>query len=98
MKCSRVLVPWPTGLNLLTATRVVKRAQAFPCRILIKCGGKLADARSILSILLLTATMGAALEVEASGEDEANAASAIAQIFSADADGGADFVPSVFES
>ena len=35
---------------------------------------KLADARSILSILLLTATMGAALDVEASGEDEANAA------------------------
>ncbi len=90
MKSSRVLVPWPTGLNLLTATRVVKRAQNFPCRILLKCGGKLADARSILSILLLTAAMGAALEVEASGEDEANAASAIAQIFSAEDDGVAD--------
>lgn len=77
-------MPWPTGLNLLTATRVVKRAQNFPCRILIKCGGKLADARSILSILLLTAAMGAALEVEASGEGEGDAASAIAQIFSAD--------------
>jgi phosphotransferase system HPr (HPr) family protein len=82
MKSSRVIVPWPTGLNLLAATRVVRLAQNFPCRILIKCGGKLADARSILSILLLTATMGAALDVEASGEDEANAASAIAQIFS----------------
>lgn len=90
MKSSRVLVPWPTGLNLLAATRVVRRAQKFPCRILLKCGGKLADARSILSILLLTATMGAALEVEASGEGEADAASAIAQIFSAeDEDGGA---------
>ena len=89
MKCFQVSVPWPTGLNLLTATRVVKRAQNFPCRILIKCGGKLADARSILSILLLTAAMGAALEVEASGEGEADAADAIAQIFSTDDDGGA---------
>ena len=74
----------------MTATRVVKRAQNYPCRILLKCGGKLADARSILSILLLTAARGAALEVEASGEDEANAASAIAQIFAAEDDGGAD--------
>ena len=90
MKCSRVFVPWPTGLTLLTATRVVRRAQNFPCRILLKCGDKLADARNILSILLLTATMGAALEVEASGEGEADAASAIAQIFSADDEGGAD--------
>jgi phosphotransferase system HPr (HPr) family protein len=90
MKCFRVSVPWPAGLNLLTATRVVKRAQNFPCQILLRCGGRLADARSILSILLLMAVMGTVVEVEASGEDETAAARDIAQIFSSDEPGTED--------
>ena len=87
MKCSRVFVPWKAGLHLRPAARLVRLAQSFHSTIFLKCGGKLADARSIMSILLLAATMGAALDVEVSGDDEANAATAIAQIFSADDDG-----------
>jgi phosphocarrier protein HPr len=88
MKSSRVLVPWKAGLHLLPATRLVRLAQSFHSTIVLKCGDKLADARSIVSILLLTASMGAALDIEASGDDEANAARAIKQIFAADDDGG----------
>ena len=93
MKCSQVLVPWKAGLHLRPAARLVRLAQSFRSTIFLKCGGKLADARSIVSILLLTATMGAVVDVEATGEDEANAALAIEQIFCAEDDGGEQQVP-----
>ena len=84
MKCSRVFVPWKSGLHLRPAAQLVRLAQSFRSTIFLKCGDKLADARSIVSILLLAAAMGAVVEVEAIGEDEATASTAIAQIFSAD--------------
>jgi len=86
MKCSQVFVPWKAGLHLRPAAKLVRLAQSFHSTIFLKCGDKLADARSIVSILLLTASMGAVVDVEVSGDDEANAATAIAQIFSADDD------------
>jgi phosphotransferase system HPr (HPr) family protein len=63
-------------------------ARTFRSTILLKCGGKLADARSILSVLLLTASMGAVVDIETTGDDETNAAGAMEKIFSADDDGG----------
>jgi phosphotransferase system HPr (HPr) family protein len=88
MKRSQVLVPWNAGLHLRPAARLVRLAQTFHSTILLKCGGKLADARSIISIMLLAAAMNAVIEIEASGADEANAAQAIEQIFASDDDGG----------
>jgi phosphotransferase system HPr (HPr) family protein len=89
MKSARVFVPWKAGLHLRPAAQLVRLAQSFRSTIFLKCGDKLADARSIMSILLLTASLGAVVDVEVSGEDEANAATAIAQIFSTDDDGAA---------
>ena len=76
-------------MHLRPAARLVRLAQTFRSTILLKCGDKLADARSIVSILLLTASMNALIDIEATGDDEANAAQAIEQIFSSDDDGGA---------
>jgi len=81
-------VPWIAGLHLRPAARLVRLAQTFRSTILLKCGGKLADARSIASLLLLTASMNAVVEIEATGEDEAHAAKAMEQIFSSADDGG----------
>ena len=89
MRHSRVVVPWNAGLHLRPAARLVRLAQTFSSTILLKCGGKLADARSIASLLLLTASMNAVIDIEASGDDEAHAAQAIEQIFSSSDDGGA---------
>ncbi len=88
MKRSQVLVRWNAGLHLRPAAKLVRMAQTFHSTILLKCGGKLADARSIVSIMLLAAAMNAVIEIEATGVDEANAAQAIEQIFSSDDDGG----------
>jgi phosphotransferase system HPr-like phosphotransfer protein len=42
----------------------------------------MADIRCILSILSLCATMGTALDVEATGDDERDATCAVEQVFS----------------
>jgi len=86
MKRSQVFVPWREGLHLRPATRLVRMAQQFRSTIILKCSGRLADARSIISVLLLAATMGVAVDVEISGDDEETAAQAIKHIFSFDDD------------
>ena len=71
------------GLHLRTAASLVRLSKRFRSTIFLKCGGKVADLRSILSILSLCATMGTALDVEAIGDDEHDATQAVEQAFSA---------------
>lgn len=81
MKKTSVIVPWDQGLHLKPAARLIHTAKRYRSAILLRAHGKVADARSIIHILLLCATFGTLLEVEISGEDEASAASAIEQLF-----------------
>jgi phosphocarrier protein HPr len=57
-------------------------AARFRSKILCRLEGKVADARSVLSILILCAGLGAVLEIEASGPDEREAIQAIDTFFS----------------
>jgi len=91
MKRSRVVVLWKSGLHLRPAAMLVQAAKDFQSTIYLKCGGKIADLRSILSVIALCATMGTGLDVEAVGDDEQDAVRAIEQIFSSHA--GADATP-----
>ncbi len=80
MKRAQVSIQLKDGLHLRPATRLVKRAMAFQSTIWLKSNEKIANARSILSILLLCATLGTLVELEASGSDEDQALDAIASI------------------
>lgn len=81
MQHARVTVPWREGLHLRYAVKLVKAARGFRSTIFLKCHGKIADLRSIISILALCATMGTTLEVEVDGEDEQDATQSVEQIF-----------------
>lgn len=81
MKRARVVIPWTEGLHLRQAAELVQTGQKFHSAIVLKCEGRIANIRSILSVIALCAAMGAALEVEATGEDEQEATQAIEQIF-----------------
>lgn len=81
MKTVRVQVRRPGGLHLREATRLARLAQAFRSRIHLRLGDRLADARSVLSLLILCASLGVALDVEVSGIDEAEAVQAVSQFF-----------------
>ena len=82
MKRSKVVVGWREGLHLRPAARLVRVAQRFHSSISLTFGGRIADLRSILSVIALCATMGAALDIEVIGEDEQNAIEAVEQAFS----------------
>ncbi len=82
MPKSQVKVPWKEGLHLRQAAGVVRLAQQFRSTISLRFCGQLADARSILSIVMLCASMGAVLEIEARGEDAYDAVQALEFEFS----------------
>lgn len=83
MKHTKVVVPWQEGLHLRRAAGLARIARFFRCSIYLRCGAQIADLRSILSIISLCATMGTALEIEAHGDDEAEATRAVEWAFSA---------------
>lgn len=82
MKHSKVMVGWREGLHLRQAARLVQLSRRFSSRIFVKCGGKVADLRSVLSLLSLCATLGTALDIEVTGDDEKEATCAVEQVFS----------------
>ncbi len=79
---TQVKVPWKEGLHLRQAAGIVRLTQRFRSTVSLRFGGKLADARSILSIVMLCASMGAVLEVEARGEDAPDLVQALEAEFS----------------
>ena len=77
---SEVAVALPAGvaLHARPAGRFVKTALGFQCNLTVASNGKLANAKSILSVLALGATGGTVLKLSAEGEDAAAALDALA--------------------
>jgi phosphocarrier protein HPr len=63
------------------AAQLVKLARQFRSRILLRLGSQVADARSIMSIMLLCANLSAPLSIEISGDDEHEATQAVQAYF-----------------
>ncbi len=57
------------GLHVRAASKLVKLASEFDGDITISCNDQTADAQSIMEVLMLAATMGTAIRLEASGEN-----------------------------
>lgn len=57
------------GLHLRPAALVARAAACFRSKILIECGGRSANAKSAISILLLGAGPGAVLCITVKGSD-----------------------------
>ncbi len=83
MKRSTVHVPWADGLKFRPAARIIRAAQRYRASVVLKCGERTADVRSIMSLVLLCASMGTAVTIEATGEDERRAVEAVERVFSA---------------
>jgi phosphotransferase system HPr (HPr) family protein len=82
MKRSTVVVSWDDGLKFRSAARMIRVAQRFRSSIILKCGEKIGDVRSIMSVVMLCATMGTVVSIEARGEDEELAIQAVTKVFS----------------
>ena len=73
----------PLGLHARAAAQLVRLASGFKSKIMLSRPdtNAFADAKSILSVLTLAASMGTLLQVTVEGEDANEAMSAISQLF-----------------
>ena len=63
------------------AARLVHVARRFHSRIVVRLGSRVADARSIMSIMILAASLGSTLDIEVTGDDEHEAIQAVESYF-----------------
>lgn len=56
------------GLHARAATKLVQLASRFPCEVLVAREEQQANAKSVMGVLLLCASMGTFIDVTAKGE------------------------------
>ncbi|HEY0082755.1 MAG TPA: HPr family phosphocarrier protein [Pyrinomonadaceae bacterium] len=78
----RVVIVNRLGLHARAAAKLVRTASAYRSNVRLERadGGALADAKSILSVLLLAASRGTELRLTTEGADEAEAMSAVCNL------------------
>jgi len=69
------------GLHARAAAKVVSTANEFESTIILTKDGKNADARSIMKILMLSASQGSSINVEIDGADQNDAMKSIERLF-----------------
>ena len=75
-----VVITNKVGLHARPATLFVQKAASFQSQIQVRHGEKSANAKSIVGVLKLGASMGATLAIRAEGEDAAEAVSALLEL------------------
>tara|TARA_B100000925_G_C21964372_1_gene454843 strand:- start:1072 stop:1341 length:270 start_codon:yes stop_codon:yes gene_type:complete len=69
------------GLHARAAAKVVSVANAYKSNITLKKDKKNADAKSIMKILMLSASKGSSIEIIIDGNDQDDAMNAIVELF-----------------
>jgi len=70
MRTLRFIIANPRGLHAQACARIVAIAKGCRCRLSMVGNGRRVSARNIVAVMLLTATMGATVRIEADGPDE----------------------------
>jgi phosphotransferase system HPr (HPr) family protein len=78
-----LLIKARLGLHARAAAKLVRVASGYQSQVILRRvdGSATADAKSILSVLMLAASCGTALQARADGVDEEAAMGAIDQLF-----------------
>jgi len=75
-----VTIPNPQGLHARPAMKFVDTAGRFQSHILVKKGGRVVDGKNPMEMMLLEASQGTTLELQADGPDAADALEALARL------------------
>lgn len=81
MRMQKFTIRNPGGLHARACARIVDIANRCRCNVSIVVNGRRARVRNIFAVMLLTATVGAAVRIEADGPDEEVAMREIATLF-----------------
>ena len=71
------------GLHARAAAQLVRMANEYPCEIHLDKDGQVSNAKSVMEVLMLGATVGTSIIVSADGEKEDEALKAIVDLFDA---------------
>ena len=71
------------GLHARAATKLVELASKFPCEVSVGRDGQVANAKSVMGVLLLCGSKGTILVVEANGERAEEAVRRIGELIDA---------------
>jgi phosphocarrier protein HPr len=69
------------GIHARPASKIVQTANRFKCKIALIKNNTIADAKSILHVMMLGAGFGTTVLVRATGEDEKDAIAALSRLF-----------------
>lgn len=69
------------GLHLRASSKLSQLATKFPCEVWLSRKGKRVNAKSVLGVTMLAAGLGTEVEIETSGEQEAEALAALKELF-----------------
>jgi phosphocarrier protein HPr len=69
------------GIHARPASKIVQTANRFKCRITLVKDTTVADAKSILHVMMLGAGFGSTVLVKATGDDEKDAVAALSKLF-----------------
>mgnify|MGYP001164012941 FL=1 len=69
------------GLHARAAAKVVDIANKYKCEINLLKDDKIADARSIMKLLMLSASQGTHVKVQINGDNQDDAMSSIEKLF-----------------
>ncbi|TNF23848.1 MAG: HPr family phosphocarrier protein [Deltaproteobacteria bacterium] len=75
-----LVIPNEKGLHVRAATALARTAGRFASQITVARGEERVDAKSIMGLLLLTASQGTTIVVEAKGGDATEAVMAIGEL------------------
>jgi phosphocarrier protein HPr len=80
MEQRQVKVTNPLGVHARPSAKIVQLASRFRCSVSLAINGHGANARNIVAVMLLSASVGSTVTVETSGPDETEAANALANL------------------
>ena len=80
MQTRQVNVANSLGLHARLAAQVVLLASRFRCSVSLVFNGRTANARNVLAVMLLAASVGSTIWIEANGPDEAEALDALSSL------------------
>jgi phosphocarrier protein HPr len=80
MQTRQVSVASTLGVHARLAAQIVHLASRFKCSVSIAVNGRTANARNVLAVMLLAASVGSTILIEANGPDEAEALDALSSL------------------
>ena len=81
MRIEEVIITNRLGLHAWACAKIVEVASRFRSEVSLIVGGRRASARSIITLMLLSASVGSVVRLEVEGSDEARAMREVKALF-----------------